>query len=309
MPSLPGAGFARRLVTRIVEDEVPDLAAGIAYRLLFAVFPFAIFLAALSAFAAPALGLGDPTGTIIGGVSDNLPPAIAGELRPQLEAVLGTTQPGLLSIGAVTALWAAASGISSLINAMNKAYEVKETRSFLRRTAVSLGLTVIGSVGILIAFVTIVGGSLITQEVAARLGLGAGAWNAILLLRLPLVLLLVSIAVAVLFKLGPNVSVSFRWALIGGAVFAVGWLLATLLFGLYVANFGSYSNTYGALGGVVVLMLWFYLTGLLLLVAAEVTSQLASEREPHVIRARRREVAAAAPEAADSGRVAGAGWR
>ena len=88
------------------------------------------------------------------------------------------------------------------------------------------------------------------------------------------------------------------WAIAGGAVFAVGWVVGTVLFGLYVANFGSYSNTYGALGGMVVLMLWFYLTGLLLLVAAEATSQLACEREPHVVEARRRETGAARdPEA------------
>ena len=103
------------------------------------------------------------------------------------------------------------------------------------------------------------------------LGIGPGAWTAISLLRYPLVLALVAFAVAALFRFGPNVAVSFRWTLVGGIVFAVGWLAATALFGIYVANFGSYANTYGALGGVIVLMLWFYLTALLLLVAAEVT--------------------------------------
>jgi len=290
MPTLPVPGFVQRLVAQIIDDDVPNLAAALAYRFLFAFFPFAIFLAALAAFAAPALGLGDPTPTILGGLSDNLPPDIAKQLRPQLEAVLGTTRPGLLSIGAVTALWAAAGGIGSVISAMNKAYDVKETRGFFRRTGLALGITLLGTVGILLAFVTIVGGSVITAEMASRLGLGDTTWSAIALLRFPLVLLLVTLAVAMLFKLGPNVPVSFRWAIAGGGVFALGWVFATALFGLYVANFGSYSNTYGALGGVVVLLLWFYLSGLLLLVAAEVSSQLAREREPHVVAARRREV-------------------
>ena len=83
-----------------------------------------------------------------------------------------------------------------------------------------------------------------------------------------------------LFRFGPNVAVSFRWTLVGGLVFALGWVLATALFGIYVANFANYANTYGALGGVVVLMLWFYLTALLLLVAAEVTSVLARPTSP-----------------------------
>ena len=102
-------------------------------------------------------------------------------------------------------------------------------------------------------------------------------------------LALVAFAVAVLFRFGPNVAVSFRWTLVGGFVFAVGWVAATAVFGLYVANFGSYANTYGALGGVIVLMLWFYLTAVLLLVAAEVTAVLAKQHEPEDVDARRAE--------------------
>ena len=91
---------------------------------------------------------------------------------------------------------------------------------------------------------------------------------------------MVAIAVAVLFRFGPNVAVSFRWTLVGGLVFAVGWVAATALFSIYVANFANYANTYGALGGVIVLMLWFYLTALLLLVAAELMSVLVKDHEP-----------------------------
>ncbi|HYO44371.1 MAG TPA: YihY/virulence factor BrkB family protein [Candidatus Limnocylindrales bacterium] len=291
MQTPPTLGFAKRLITQVMDDEVPDVAAGLAYRFLFAFFPFAIFLAALAAFVAPALGMGDPTNEILGGVSDNLPPDVAEQIRPQLEAVLGTTRPGLLSIGAALALWAATGGVGAVIKGMNKAYDVEETRGFVRRTAVALGLTILGSIGILTAFVTIVGGSAITEGMVAALGIGEGAWAAISIMRYPLVLVLVTIAVAVLFKLGPNVRVSFRWTLAGGTLFAVLWLLGTVLFGLYVANFGNYANTYGALGGVVVLMLWLYLTGLALLVAAEVTALLAREREPQVLDARRKVLA------------------
>ena len=109
-------------------------------------------------------------------------------------------------------------------------------------------------------------------------------------------LALVALAVASLFRFGPNVAVSFRWTLVGGALFAVTWLIATAGFSLYVANFGSYANTYGALGGVIVLMLWFYLTALLLLVAAEVTSLLAKDREPELVAARRGEIRTAVAE-------------
>ena len=305
MSTPPVVDFAKRLVKQISDDEVPDLAAGLAYRFLFALFPFAIFLAALSAFIAPMLGMGDPTDDILGAVSDNLPPDVASQIRPQLETVLGQARPGLLSIGAVTALWAATGGIAAVIKAMNKAYDVEETRGFIPRTATALGLTILGSAGILAAFVTIVGGSVLTEEAVAALGIGEGAWTVVSFLRFPVVLAMVALAVAVLFKLGPNVRVSFRWTLLGGAVFAVIWLLGTVLFGLYVANFANYSNTYGALGGVVILMLWFYLTGLMMLVAAEVTSLVAKDREPEKIEARRQAVRARSA-ARTAGVVAGA---
>ena len=283
--------FGKRVAVQAMDDEVPELAAGLAYRFLFAIFPFGIFLAALASFVAQWAGWGDPTDEILAALSDNLPREVAAQVAPQLETVLGEAQPGLMSIGALVALWAATGGISSLMGAMNKAYDVEETRNFFLKNALAVALTLIGSVGILVAFVTIVGGSVVTEQAIERLGLGASTWDAIALLRWPLVLVLVAVAVASLFRFGPNVAVSYRWTLVGGAVFAVGWLIATSAFSLYVANFGSYANTYGALGGVIVLMLWFYLTALLLLLAAEVTSVLAKEREPERVQARRDETA------------------
>ena len=110
-------------------------------------------------------------------------------------------------------------------------------------------------------------------------------------------LVLVALAVAVLLRFAPNVAVPFRWPLVGGFVFAIGWVVATALFALYVANFANYSNTYGALGGVVVLMLWFYLTAVLLLLAAELTSLLAKDHAPEQIAARQREIGGAGAEA------------
>ena len=276
-----------------MDDDVFDLAAGLAYRFLFAMFPFAIFLAALAAYVAGWLGLGDPTSQILASARDNLPPDIAAQLAPQLEAVLGQARPGLLTIGALGALWAATGGIGALQKSLNAAYDVPETRNFFAKTGVAVGLTLLGSAGILVAFVTIVGGSLLTQSVVTSLGVPASTWGAISLVRWPVMLVLVALAVATLLRFAPNVAVPFRWPLVGGFAFAIGWVVATAGFALYVANFGSYSDTYGALGGVIVLMLWFYLTAVLLLLAAELTSLLAKDHAPAGIEARRREIGAA----------------
>ena len=191
------------------------------------------------AFAAQWVGIADPTQKIVSGLSDNLPPDIANAIAPQIQAVIGTTRPGLLTFGAIAALWAATGGTSALMKAMNKAYEVEEDRSFVPKTALAIGLTLLATIGLLVAFVTIVGASILTTGVSQRLGLDQAAVGAISLLRWPLVFVLVSVAVAVLYKLAPNARIPFRWCLAGGVLFAIGWLIATGVFGLYVANFAD----------------------------------------------------------------------
>jgi membrane protein len=278
--------IGKRLLAEVQRDDVAGMSAELAYRFLFAVFPFGIFVAALTAFAAQWVGVEDPTQKIVSGLSDNLPPDIANAIAPQIQAVIGTTRPGLLTFGAIAALWAATGGTSALMKAMNKAYEVDEDRAFVPKTALAIGLTLLATVGLLVAFVTIVGASILTTGLSQRLGLDQAAVAAIGLLRWPLVFVLVSVAVAVLYKLAPNARIPFRWCLAGGVLFAIGWLIATGVFGLYVANFGTYANTYGALGGVIVLMLWFYISAFILVGAAALIAVVLKETRPAVVEPR-----------------------
>jgi membrane protein len=285
--------FGKNLFQQFQDDDVPGIGAELAYRFLFAVFPFGIFLAALGAFVAQWVGMQNPTEQLLSAVRDNLPAEVSGEVAAQLEQVVGTARPGLLSFGAIAALWAATGGMSSLIKAMNRAYDVEETRGFIPRTALAVVLTLFGSAGILVAFVTIVGGSVVTQEIGQRLGVGELAWTLITLARWPVVLLLLALAIGILFRLAPNVRVPWRYTLLGGLVFSVAWLVATGAFALYVANFANYANTYGALGGVIVLMLWFYLTGIVLVSAAELVAVIVKDREPERLEAGRQKALAA----------------
>jgi len=278
---------------RAREHDVTGLSAEMAYRFLFALFPFALFLAAVAASVAGVLGLGDPTGRIIDGLGDNLPPDLAGPVRVELEQVIGQGRPGLATLGALVALWAATSGTMTVIKAMNRAYDVREDRPLVGRYLLGLGLTVAGSLGIIFAFVTIVGGALLTQQVVGRLGLD-GAWAVISLLRWPLVFGLLVLAATVMYRVGPNLTPSWRAAVTGAIVFAVGWLVTTGAFAMYVANVADYGATYGALGGVIVLMIWLYLTGLVLLIGAEIVAILVHRREPELIESRRSEIAARA---------------
>ena len=150
-------------------------------------------------------------------VGDNLPPDIAAQLSPQFQAVLGDTRPGPPDASARSrALWAATGGIGALQKSLNAAYDVPETRDFFAKTGVAAGSRSSAAPGILVAFVTIVGGSLLTQEAVADAGRPGGHVEHDLAAPLAVVLVLVALAVAVLFRFAPNVAVPFRWPMVGG---------------------------------------------------------------------------------------------
>lgn len=290
----PATGVLRHLLDGVRNDDVLGLAAELGYRFLFAVFPFGLFVAALGAFVAGFLHIDNPAGRLVAGLGDNLPPSIANSIRPELEQLLSSPRADLLSVGAIAALWSATGGTNALVKGMHRAYGIPEQRPFLLRYAIAVGLTLLGAVGILAAFVTIVGGALATEQIGARLGLSAATYTAIELLRWPAVFMALTLAVAVLYRYGPNVVVPWRWILAGAAAFTVGWLGATAVLGFYVEHVADYGATYGSLGGVIVLMLWFYVTGALLLLGAELTAALAEVRTPGEVHARREEMQAAA---------------
>jgi membrane protein len=285
----------KRLAGRFGRDDIPGLGAEMAYRFLFAIFPFGLFVAALIAFVAPMFGIASPTDQLLAALGDNLPQEVAASVRPELERVIDTTRPGLLSIGAIAALWAATGGTMALMKGLNRAYEIEETRSFLTRYFVAIGLTLLGAVGIIASFVTIIGGALLTQQIAEQLGVGGSAWSSIQLLRWPIVLVVLVAAVAILYRYAPNARAPWRWLIVGATVFTLGWLLATWGLGLYVANVANYGATYGSLGGVIVLMLWFYLTSILLVVGGQVAALATEVFEPGALQVRRDEIAQSRP--------------
>jgi membrane protein len=268
------------------EKDFLGLSAEMAYRFLFALFPFAIFLVALSGFAASAFDVANPADQIVSNLSDSIPAPVADALRPQLEQITGTRNGGLLSLGALLALWAATGGTNTLVKAMHRAYDIDDHRPFVMRYAVAVGLTFLGAVGILLSFTVIVGGVLMTQHAASMVGVSGAAWSAIQILRWPAVLAVLVIATAVVYRFAPDVVAPWRWILLGATVFALGWLLTTAGFGVYVSDFSDYGATYGSIGGVIVLLLWLYITALLLILGAQLTAAVARVVSPGELRGR-----------------------
>jgi membrane protein len=286
-------GLAKRFLHALREHDVSGLSAEMAYRFLFAVFPFGLFVAAMGSMIAGWLRVDDPAGQIVAALGDNLPGEIATAVQPELERLLTTARSDLVFVGAIAALWAATGGTNALVKGIHRAYSVEEQRPFLLRYAIALGLTILGAVGIIAAFVTIVGGAMLTQELAEGLGLGSVTFGLLQWLRWPAVFLVLVVAVAIVYRYASSVVVPWRWIALGAAVFAVGWLLATAALAVYVVNVADYGATYGSLGGVIALMLWFFVTAAMLVIGAEVTALAAHERSPDAIRRRGEEARAA----------------
>ena len=267
--------FGKRLKNEVSEDDVSGAAAELAYRFFLALFPFFIFLAALGGFVASASGVNNPTDEIMNMVGDSLPADSSAVLRNQVEGVVNSQNPGLLSLGIIGAIWASSAGVGALMKNMNQIYEVGESRSLPVKFAIAIGLTILGAGLIVVAFVVLFVGQIYGPQIAGEIGFQDTAATLFGLARWPVAIVMVLAAVAFMYWLAPNANLPLKWITPGAIFFVIGWAVATVAFGFYVSNFGSYNETYGALGGVVILMLWFYLTAFLLLIGVEINQILA----------------------------------
>jgi membrane protein len=206
-------------------------------------------------------------------LSDQLPDEAQTLLSTQLNNIVDSSSGALtvsliISIGA--ALWSAAGGTGNLITAVNLAYDEVETRGFVKRKLLALGLTFGAIVFVLITIALIA----VVPAVLDALPLGVVGTILGQVLRWVLLLAVMAGALSVLYRVAPDRDApKFRWVSLGSVVVTVLWALVSLLFSLYVNNFGSYDKTYGAIAGVIVLMLWLQLTVFLVLLGAEINSE------------------------------------
>jgi len=286
--------FAKKAVKEFGADDIGGLAAELSYRYFLALFPFFIFLAALGGFIANAISVEDPTTRLMNLLGDALPADARSVLEGQVRSVVDSQSVGLLSFGIVGALWAASGAMKALIKALNRAYDVPETRPFWKATGLAILMTLASTVGVLGSIVIVIATNAWGSEIADSIGAGHAFALGMRIAQWPLIIALLLVAVALMYWLAPNLDVPFKLITPGAALFVVTWLVATLGFGLYVANFSSYNKTYGTLGGVVVLLTWLYITNIFLLLGAEINALIDEEREPEKSRARREAVSAGA---------------
>lgn len=262
--------LGRRVWDELFKDEIMDRAAALAYYFLFALFPTLLFLTALLGLL-PLPGLME---RLVAYIDQAVPPDAASILGRTLEEIQAGARGGLLSIGAVAALWAASSGMASMMTALSVAYDVEDIRPWWTRRLLAILLTLGFALFILTALVLLVFGVNIGAAVAAGLGLGGLftlTWN---VLSVPVVVAFVLVGIALVYYFAPAAKQHWRWVTPGSAVALVLWLAMSLGLRLYVARFTDYTATYGSIGGVILLMLWLYLTGLALLIGAEINAEI-----------------------------------
>lgn len=255
------------------DDNIYMLAGSVAFFAFLAVFPSLIAL--LTVFGLVA----DPEQATrrIGEYTSALPQAFQGMVSEQLAAVAGGQGSSLgfgLVVSLFIALWLASTGTRNLISAVNRAYGEPESRGFLRLGALALGLTLCGAVFMLLAL------ALVAVAPAVLHGLDVGPVGLVVaqVVRWLLLVVLIVAALAVVYRVAPDrVAPRFRWVSVGSVTATGLWLLGSVVFNLYVTNFDSYNKIYGALAGVVVLLLWLYLTSYVVLLGAEINVE--SERQ------------------------------
>ena len=249
-------------------DNVAGTAAELSYYFLLALFPLLIFLTSLIGF------LPDAPSGLIDYVARVAPPDALKLVRETLTDVVKNRSGGLLSFALIGTVWASSSGVASLMEALNIAYEAKETRPFWKRRLIAIGLTMIFTLLVIGGSGLIIIGHRLGDWLEHSLGLGAALNVASTVLGYLTGLGLLLAGVGVLYTFGPDLKTANRRVLPGALFAAVGIVAGSLLFSFYLRAMPALSATYGSLGAVVTLMLWLYLIGLLLLVGGEINSEV-----------------------------------
>lgn len=266
-------GLIKRLIRRVRDDDVPALGAEYAYHLLLALFPFLIFLAALSTYAPAA------TEEALEGLSALVPAQALKIVRATLNEIAFANRSNMISLGMIFTIWTASAGFAALARGFNKAYDVEETRGFLRVRALSLVFVPLVSLGIVLEAAAVVFGNVLLCG-APGAECRSPAANALLhALRLALPLVTMTLIFSLLYAVIPNRRQTFRQVLPGAAFASVAWALASLGFSFYVDRFADYARYYGSLGGVMILLVWLYLSSVVLLVGSEINAELIKSKE------------------------------
>ena len=263
--------FTKKVWSEVNQDEVFTWGSALAYSWIFAIFPFLIFLLTLAPYL-PGGAKEKAMQQISDAVYTGLGGQAADTIVKSVDQVMRQQQGGLLSLGIILALWGASGGMTMTMNALDKAWYVHCTRSFIKQRLIAMALTIGAAILILLVLFLLPVGTAILTHLTKQGHLGIAGTILIDIVRYAIAIALLFTIVAMIYYFGP--CIKQKWHTITpGAIFTVAvWIVLGLIFGFYVAHFGNFNKTYGALGAAIILLLFFYINACVLLVGAELNS-------------------------------------
>jgi membrane protein len=264
-------------VQEFQRDDALGIAAQLAYYLILALFPFILVLVSLLG----TFGSEELASEVLGYFQQVMPEQAYEIIKDFTDNIISgkAEAPGLFTFGILFTLWAASGAFAALINALNRAYDVQETRPFWKVRGIAILMTLGLSVLILIGVLLLVLGPQIGEAIANVFGLERTFLVVWEVARWPVALFFMMFTVALLYYFAPDVDQPFRWITPGGLIGVLLWVLASVGFNFYVSNFGSYNKTYGSIGAVIVLLLYLYISSLTILFGATLNATLVRMKE------------------------------
>jgi len=262
------------LLKRTYKDSLADdalgLAAQLAYYFFLALFPAILCVLAVASF----FPLHNFTDDVIASLARFAPQEMLTVVREQMIRLAEGNNGGILGVGLLGALWSSSAAMVAIISAMNKAYDIEESRPWWKVRIIAILLTVGLALFVVLSFGLIIGGPQLADWLAGKYALGSvfvWTWK---ILQWPAAFALVVSGIGLIYYFAPDAEQDWAWITPGSLVAAVLWFLGSLALRYYVVNFGSYQSTYGTVTGVMLLLLWFYLTGLVVVLGAEVSAEI-----------------------------------
>ena len=276
MWKLGGVGWkelGRRVWQQMSDDDVFGRAAQLSYYFLLALFPLLLFLMTLLGLFADAGS--DLRQSLLGYLGQVMPGSATELVQKTLDEVSNSAGGGKLSFGVLAALWAASNGMGAISESLNAAYNVKESRPWWKVRLTTVGLTIALAILIISALALTLYGHRIADAVAASYGLSEVFTLTWKILQWPLILLFILVSFNLIYYFGPDLKEQdWKWVTPGAVIGVLLWLIVSFAFRIYLYFFNSYSATYGSLGALIIMMLWFYLTGAAILIGGEINSEI-----------------------------------
>ena len=267
---LPFKVFLKRVYRNFVDHSVSDTAATLSYYFIFSLFPFLFFLATLAAY----LPLKGSVDQLIERIRPVLPSEMVDLIRHHMTALIAQPRPRLVTISLLFTLYSASRGIDAVRKGLNLAYDVTEKRAWWITESIAFGATIGGALLLLFGVAGLVAGGDAGSWIARHLGLEMEYLFVWRWARWPVTAAAVMLCAAMSYYFLPNVEQKFKYITPGSVLGTLSWLGASYGFSVYVGHFGKYNVTYGSIGGVIILMTWFFISGFIFLMGGEINAIL-----------------------------------